>query len=76
MTEKVSDRQVFQVDRGRKWLVFIILPPAIADKTDDDKGGKSEVKNTGIHAFGWLFSQLLGRFCADRTLSLRTVAEE
>lgn len=47
---------------------LIILPPAVADVTDNSKGSKSEVQNTGVHAFGGLLTQLLGGFGANGAL--------
>lgn len=39
--------------------LLIILPPAVADITNNGKRGKGEIEDAGVHAFGRFFSELL-----------------
>jgi hypothetical protein len=48
--------------------IFIILPPAVANVANNSKWGKSKIENTGVHAFGRLFAQLLCGFGTDGAL--------
>lgn len=55
---------------------IIILPPAIADQSDNRKGGKGKIKNAGVQAFGGLFTQLLSCFGTNGALRHRLLRGE
>jgi hypothetical protein len=54
---------------------MIVLPPPVTDIPYDREGSKCQVEDAGIHAFGRFFTQLLGGFGANGTLSGNPLAE-
>ena len=56
--------------------VPIGLPPAVADITNNSKGSKGKIENTGVHPFGGLFSQLLRSFGTNGALCRYTITKQ
>ena len=66
---------IIRVNVAGKQIVFekfldvsIGLPPAVTYITNNSERGESEIKNTGVHSFGGLFSQLLRCFGTNGAL--------